>query len=207
MSRSTKVLWPQRDFIAGHPALDFLNTVDDPGRSRRHNRLRDWPALMAWFEASGVLSRAWRELFETGESADRHAQILHDILTLQQLFYEHVQAHVNGAPQMRLGDALNARLSRALGRAHLGQSGECMESSEYMEWRVASMSPARWEDAIALEIEAFLRTHSLDQVRQCDGCSWFFIDHGRGRRWCRSHVCGSRHLRKRKRASPNRLEP
>ena len=48
--------WGAADFVGGHPALDFLNTVADTGKTRDEDKLVDWPAVRAWAEPSGLLA-------------------------------------------------------------------------------------------------------------------------------------------------------
>ena len=50
--------WGAADFVGGHPALDFLNTVADTGKTRDADKLVDWPAVHAWAERSGLLPPA-----------------------------------------------------------------------------------------------------------------------------------------------------
>jgi len=42
--------------LFGHPALDFLNTVADTGKTRDEDKLVDWPAVRAWAEKAALLA-------------------------------------------------------------------------------------------------------------------------------------------------------
>lgn len=46
--------WRAADFIGGHPALDFLNTVADTGKTRDEEKLVDWPAVRTWAGKAGL---------------------------------------------------------------------------------------------------------------------------------------------------------
>lgn len=46
--------WRAADFVGGHPALDFLNTVADTGKTRAEDKLVDWPAVRAWAGKAGL---------------------------------------------------------------------------------------------------------------------------------------------------------
>jgi len=50
--------WRPADFVGGHPALDFLNTVADTSKTRDEDKLVDWPAVRAWAGKSGLLAAA-----------------------------------------------------------------------------------------------------------------------------------------------------
>ena len=49
--------WSEAAFVGGHPALDFLNTVDDHGKTRTINSIADWERFVGWSQASGHIPR------------------------------------------------------------------------------------------------------------------------------------------------------
>ena len=55
--------WRAADFVGGHPALDFLNTVADTGKTRDEEKLVDWPAVRAWAAKAGLLAQASRAMW------------------------------------------------------------------------------------------------------------------------------------------------
>jgi predicted RNA-binding Zn ribbon-like protein len=46
----------------------------------------------------------------------------------------------------------------------------------------------------ALSAEGLLRNADFSRLRQCDACTWLFIDRSKGgrRRWCSMATCGNR---------------
>jgi len=47
---------------------------------------------------------------------------------------------------------------------------------------------------IALSAQRFLDGEGLDRLRECERCSWLFLDRSKNgrRRWCRMDACGNR---------------
>ncbi|GAU71256.1 hypothetical protein SSP35_31_00210 [Streptomyces sp. NBRC 110611] len=159
--------------IAGHPVLDFVNTVawrtDD---SRRAERVPDAAAWTRWAAAAGLSATA------LPDEAALHG--LRDVLTAV------LDALAGGtAPAPRAWDAL--RKSTLAAREHAGLPRAFP----------LRLIPATVYDEIALQAEELLGdTHALSRVRRCEGmgCGWFFLDRSRNgaRRWCSSGDCGNR---------------
>lgn len=47
---------------------------------------------------------------------------------------------------------------------------------------------------LSIAAEALLRSDDIARIKNCERCSWLFVDRGRGRprRWCSMATCGSR---------------
>ena len=84
---------PSFGFIAGDPALDFVNTVDWTDAGQVDERLTDYDALARWSVEAGVLPRSAgdrlrrsaaarpREARATLAEAIRTREILHEVFT------------------------------------------------------------------------------------------------------------------------------
>src|SRR5215212_1318431 len=57
--------------VAGHLALDFANTVDDPKGPARYDHIADVPGLLTWTERVGILTGEERERLVRGVGSRR----------------------------------------------------------------------------------------------------------------------------------------
>ncbi|MFD9903272.1 CGNR zinc finger domain-containing protein [Streptomyces sp. NPDC059063] len=159
--------------IAGHPVLDFVNTVawrtDD---SRQAERVPDAAAWTRWATTAGLTATALPD-----EAALR---ALREVLTAA------LDALADGTvPPDQVWDALRDATLTARERAGLPRAFPL------------SLVPATLCDELALQAEELLSdAQALSRVRRCEGpgCGWFFLDRSRNgaRRWCSSGDCGNR---------------
>ncbi|RFU85979.1 CGNR zinc finger domain-containing protein [Streptomyces triticagri] len=159
--------------MAGHPVLDFVNTVawrTDDGR--RADRVPDEAAWTRWAADAGLGATALPD----GAS----------LRALRELLAALLDAYVDAtapAPPVRerwRATALTARERSAL-------------SHDFPLHPVA----ANVCDELTLKAEELLAdAAALGRVRRCagPGCGWFFLDRSRNgaRRWCSSGDCGNR---------------
>jgi predicted RNA-binding Zn ribbon-like protein len=181
------LVWSGADFVGGHPALDFLNTVADQGKTRTDDKLTDWAAVRSWAAAANLLAPEDVERF-LKRSRQEGANELTQLRRFREDAYAAI-AHMTGG----LGNEKAA--SRLLGAIHdaIGRGTFEMLDDRFV-WRPNSQTVSRWVDAAALAFERLLRSDDFHRVRQCGRCTWFFIDRGRGtgRRWCDMRTCGNR---------------
>jgi len=182
--------WRAADFVGGHPALDFLNTVADTGKTRDEDKLVDWPAVRAWAGKSGLLAEADLARFlrhPRQDGADELAA-LHGFREDAYAALAHLTAGVGGSAGARAADRLAEAIRDAIGRSTF----DAVDGR--FAWRPDARAASRWIDAAALGFEHLLRGDDFARVRQCGRCTWFFVDRGRGvgRRWCDMRTCGNR---------------
>ncbi|CAB3760366.1 hypothetical protein B7G54_27700 [Burkholderia puraquae] len=182
--------WGAADFVGGHPALDFLNTVADTGKTRDADKLVDWPAVHAWAERSGLLAPAdlARLLRHARQDAAGALVALHRFREDAYIAVAHLAAGGGGTAGARAADRLTAAIREAIGRSAF----DAVDGR--FAWRPDARAASRWVDAAALGFEQLLRSDDFARVRQCGRCTWFFVDRGRGvgRRWCDMRTCGNR---------------
>jgi len=183
-------VWSAADFVGGHPALDFLNTVADTGKTRDEDKLVDWAAVRAWAGKSGLLAGADLTRFLRHPRQDGT-----DELAALQGFREDAYvalAHLTSGGGGSAGARAAGRLAEAI-RDAIGRSSFDAVDGRFA-WRPDARAASRWVDAAALGFEHLLRGDDFARVRQCGRCTWFFVDHGRGvgRRWCNMRTCGNR---------------
>lgn len=182
--------WRAADFVGGHPALDFLNTVADTGKTRDENKLVDWPAVRAWAGKSGLLAQADLARFlrhPRRDGADELAA-LHGFREDAYAALAHLTDGAGGSAGARAADRLAEAIRDAIGRSTF----DAVDGR--FAWRPDARVAPRWIDAAALGFEHLLRGDDFARVRQCGRCTWFFVDRGRGvgRRWCDMRTCGNR---------------
>ncbi|WP_241295242.1 CGNR zinc finger domain-containing protein [Burkholderia stabilis] len=182
--------WGAADFVGGHPALDFLNTVADTGKTRDEDKLADWPAVRAWAEQSGLLAPddLARFLRHARQDGADELMALHRFREDAYAAIAHLSAGGGGSAGTRAAERLAGAIRDAIGRSAFDAVGG------RFAWRPDARAASRWVDAAALGFEHLLRGDDFVRVRQCGRCTWFFVDRGRGvgRRWCDMRTCGNR---------------
>jgi predicted RNA-binding Zn ribbon-like protein len=195
------------ELSGGHPALDFVNTLDERPAPEPRERLPDYAALLGWCAQTGVLQAVKLRKLRAeaarrpaaATAAVRRARALRE--TLFALFS--ALAAGESLPRGPLA-AFNRDLGVTMARL-----------------RVASAAGApRWEldlppEALDAMLPPLVRAAadlltSPDRARvhRCegDGCAWLFLDSSRNhsRRWCDMTVCGNRAKARRHRARARR---
>ncbi|MDR0242433.1 MAG: CGNR zinc finger domain-containing protein [Burkholderia sp.] len=182
--------WSAADFVGGHPALDFLNTVADTGKTRDEDKLVDWPAVRAWAERAGLLAPAdlARLLRHPRQDGPDELAALRRFRDDAYAAIAHLTAEGGGGAGARAADRLAVAIREAIGRSAF----DAVDGR--FAWRPDARAASRWIDAAALGFEQLLRSDDFARVRQCGRCTWFFVDRGRGvgRRWCDMRTCGNR---------------
>jgi predicted RNA-binding Zn ribbon-like protein len=192
---------PRFDLCAGHPVLDFVNSLDNRfSAAGPSESLTDYAALLEFTRATGLLDqREARRLAERAPPASaaralRAARELREALAAA--FYAHA-ARDTPAPGVL---ATLERHFHAAGRhrglrwdtpaANAGAGGVHWDRSRFAtraELPVWLLSQAAAQLVLSQE---------LTRVRACaaENCRWLFLDTSRNhtRRWCKMQVCGNR---------------
>jgi predicted RNA-binding Zn ribbon-like protein len=183
--------------VGGHPALDFVNTVDwrwDP--MRRKDLLERFEDLVGWARQSELvtaaearaLNAAARRDPRSADRALRRARRLRQ--TIGRIFEAAGQDERPTARDLRL---LNAFLSAALRRRRIELRGNRYEWT----WTVSgSPSLDAFLSPIVLATAELLTSPQRLKIRACSDqdCGWLFLDTSRSgrRRWCTMQSCGNR---------------
>lgn len=183
----------RQDIIAGHPALDFINTV-----TARDSTPCDWldgyRRLLEWALEAGVVTapaaghlraraeRSPREAAAALARARRLREALHGIF-IALLASE-------AAPTAAL-DAFEATWKRASARARLQADNGLLQLRPDVQTSGLDLPL----DAIAFAAVDLLRELNRERTRVCRGqdCGWLFIDSSKGGRrvWCDMATCGN----------------
>jgi predicted RNA-binding Zn ribbon-like protein len=185
--------WSAQDFIGGELCLEFTNTVGDHSKTRVIERLTDWNAVLRWALAAGALDAA--EVQELDELGQRNPAVarrsLQNLLHFRNVLFRVLSALAAGqSPAREDLEGVELAVRGALSSAHLIQQNQSFEWVVRRDESQMKTALAR----IALSTLRLLQSADLARLRECQRCSWLFVDRSKshGRRWCRSDACGNR---------------
>ncbi|GAB1510906.1 CGNR zinc finger domain-containing protein [Actinophytocola sp. KF-1] len=163
--------------VAGHLALDFANTVDDPLGPARHDHIATHDDLVRWSLRTGALTAEQAAVVQRSAAAVRKAHALRDVLN--EVFCAVAAGERPGWEALR-PYAADAVAHSALDDAH-ALSWAHTTAPHAMLWPVANAA------------ERLLTSQDVHRVKQCAGCPWLFLDRSRNgsRRWCAMNDCGT----------------
>lgn len=191
---STSVPITSLRLVAGHPALDFVNTISGRLTAEPVDFLLDFDALMSWSRYAGVVDESERDACMVAAAREGSAvAAFRRALVLREALYDILTA--------RAEDELLATVSLEVLNREIDRGARA--------WRLTSVERrARWQwppddPALALArvsaAAAVLLTDELaPRLGRCagidHGCAWLFLDTSRGgtRRWCSMEACGNR---------------
>lgn len=182
------------DLVAGHTALDLVNTVT----ARNTRAPRDWldgyPRLIEWATLANVADERALVLLakQATDSPDDAQDALMRLKQFREALHTAYRALISGkrVPQLIL-DEIDTIWREAHGRMRL----------ESCEGRIAARVSVERSgldlirDCVAGGAVELLQALPTDRTRVCRGeaCGWLFIDSSKGgqRIWCDMAVCGN----------------
>lgn len=198
----TKEARPRYELCGGHPALDFVNSLDNRFRADGPSELlADYADLLRFTEQTGLLearqvrrlssavdpgaaARALRSARELREAmagtfyggVDQRAPLAADIQTLERYFHA-----ASGHRELRWEPALENSQRRS------GLAWDWGRFEKHAELPVWILSRSASE---------LMMSEAMDRIRACgaETCRWLFLDTSKNhtRRWCNMKVCGNR---------------
>jgi predicted RNA-binding Zn ribbon-like protein len=185
-------------FIAGDPALDFLNSLATPV-DVPVEWLDDGAGLLSWLRQAQLVSAARLREIRSQSRPDELDQTAGQARDLREWFRAFVRKHL-GRPLGRDDFKKLERLNRLLERDEsfrqiapaTGRDGRAFEFRVMHNWRSSEALLFPLAEALA----RFVCSADFTHVRACEGstCTLFFLDQtrGRARRWCSMAICGNR---------------
>jgi len=174
--------------IAGHPALDLVNTLDWRfGTREPEDLLATYSDLLRFTEQSGLLTakqaRPLRHM--PGARALDRSRDLRE--TLAAILYARLDGQ--NPPPSSL-----AALERFFQAARAAEKLRWKQGRLEWEWNEGGAElPLR---ALALSASTLMLSGDLERVRACNNpeCRWLFLDTSKNhtRRWCDMKLCGNR---------------
>jgi predicted RNA-binding Zn ribbon-like protein len=182
-------------FIAGHAALDFVNTAEERGHPEAGDALHTPADLRLWGERYGLLSRP-------AHGDDDRAE-LRRALSTRELLYALFLARVRDRRPARTD---LDRLATLVVAAYDCASLELTTGRQLMwHWSPSQLATTR-HIAVTAAVDLLAREPSA-RLKQCPGahCGWFFLDATKrgNRRWCSMSECGQEAKTARRRALAN----
>ena len=190
------------DLSGGHPALDFVNTLDERPFPEPIENLASYTDLVRFAALTGLVATRQARALRKLAAAD-HAPVARRARQLRAHLYDMLTAlRQRKAVPSRTLQAITAAIREArAARVLTASKGEAIFG---YDWR----SPHAAEvplHACALAIEDLLTTADRSRVRKCGAgdCEVYFIDRSKGRRrhWCSMTNCGNREKQRRWRAN------
>ncbi len=175
--------------VAGHPALDLVNTLDWRFRtSGTEELLKTYDDLVRFSEQSKLVKIRPSAGGRAGARALVHSRELREALA--EIFYTRLDGR-------QPSTAARHRLERYFQEARLKQKLNWRQSPR-LEWEWSGMERDAelpvW--ALAMSASDLMTSEAVDRVRACDNteCRWLFLDTSKNhtRRWCDMQVCGNR---------------
>ena len=190
------------EWSGGHPALDFVNTLDERPFDQPMETLGTYRDLVLFTELAGLveptLAAALRTL--TGPACSRVARRARELR-------EHVHdvlASVSKRKPVSQGD-LDA-IASAVHAARAARVLVASTSGNLLDYRWSRPTAAETPlHACALAIEHLLMGVDRGRIRKCGAsdCGVYFVDTSKGhrRQWCSMENCGNREKQRRWRSA------
>ena len=190
------------DWSGGHPALDFVNTLDERPSDAPTETLRSYPDLVRFAELAGLIepSAAAALRKRSGPECER---IVGRARELREHLHDVLAATHAGRP-VRPAD-LHA-IAAAIRSAHAGRLLVAAPPPHLSMPRWSRpTAPETLLHVCALAIERLLVEVHRDRIRKCGApdCDVYFLDASKGQRrqWCSMSNCGNRQKQRRWRST------
>ncbi|NQD94569.1 hypothetical protein HP532_18145 [Pseudomonas sp. CrR25] len=192
-TRTERRAWEAGDFIGGSLCLDFANTQGGRTKARDCERLADYPAAVNWAVAAQGLSVDEGE--RLGRLAETQPELARSHLDALQAFRESLQRLVAALAAGRSPEPADMALVRAQVCAAISMA-TLVRRERGISWAVEldAAGLAILLARTALSLQQLIDSEEMPQVRECQRCSWLFVDRSKNkrRRWCKTETCGNR---------------
>lgn len=186
------------EWSGGHPALDFVNTLDERPFDQPMENLDTYRDLVLFTELAGLvepaLAKALRTL--TGPACSRVAKCARQLR-------EHVHDVLAGVSKQQpvSQEDLDA-IACAVQAARAARVLAVSASGNFVDYRWSHPTAAKTPlHACALAIEDLLTGVERGRIRKCGAsdCGVYFVDTSKGhrRQWCSMDNCGNREKQRR----------
>lgn len=187
------------DLCGGHPALDFVNSLDNRFNSRGYTEgLRSYDDLLKFAEQAALLDAAQAAQLTRAVAPGAAARALHAARALREALAAIFYAALDGrAPPAADLQTLEHYLHAADRHRELGWQGAGREQAPLAwVWRSHEGKAELPVWVIAQAALDLISSPLMQRVRGCeaDTCRWLFLDTSKNhtRRWCKMKVCGNR---------------
>ena len=190
------------DWSGGHPALDFVNTLDERPSPEPVERLASYAELVRFAELAGIIAPALAKHLRKC-SGSGPARVTEDACKLREQLFE-VLAAAHRARKLPAGPLRG--LTSAINKAHAARVLASSNGPGIISFDWASPHAVEVPlHACALAIADLLTGEDRARIRKCGAsdCDVYFIDRSKGHRrhWCSMRNCGNREKQRRWRAT------
>jgi predicted RNA-binding Zn ribbon-like protein len=191
---------PPPFFIAGHPGLDFLNTLAVPV-DEEVEWLTSGRDLLAWLKQTELVpTNVLNDLGKTASPSELDA-VAAQARALREWFRAFIHKHKGRRlppTALRQLQPLNQVLARDEAFGQIGVHSQKGQRMSGLVWRPLRRwhSPESLLLPIARSLADLVCSEDFSNIKACVGpmCTLVFVDRTRGRRrkWCSMAVCGNR---------------
>lgn len=184
---------PPFQLVAGHPALDLVNTLDWRFRENTEELLVGYEDLVRFTVQCGLMKATEARRLQRNSGANNAARVIAETRRLReaaaQLLYAAVDQSAPPAAAIR-------ELERSFKEADAQR--RLLWSATHLRWGFPPSSSAPelplW--ILSLQTTQLITSRSMELVRACGNpeCRWLFLDTSKNhtRRWCDMKICGNR---------------
>jgi len=186
--------WPAKSFLGGHAVLDFLNTAGGDSKARDVDRLESFSDILTWAKASGIIENHEFSTLKriAAQSPDTAFECLQEVRKHRECLYRYIVAVASrGAVQQADRNLVERSCKVAFSQAQLLAGLTGVSQRQILLGDVGlRLVKLRLDLATSTLITGAV---SAD-IRQCEMCTWLFIDpsSSKRRRWCSMALCGNR---------------
>lgn len=176
----------QFQLVAGHPALEFLNTVQDWTVANPRDYLTDFSDALRFGQVAGLLTPAEVRRLGRRSGGVELRRLRRARARLERVFRAVVRSR---RPDRADLDALARDAARAARAMSFRRSAGLL--GRRVNVRKAGVATLRWRVVDAAV--TLLTSQQSVRVKACPSCGWFMLDGTRNnsRRWCSMATCGS----------------
>ena len=191
----TEVRTEPFEFVGNNLSLDFVNTVNDRGRSNFQDQLVSYNDLVEWSRLTETITSQDAEqlLVQAWQRPEEAAHALQQAVDAREVIYRIFTAiALEETPNQSDLTRLNDLFAHAMSRACITYS----DNTFSWDWvqKASTLESLLWP--IVRSAAELLTSEDLQMARQCAAydCTWLFLDTSKNhsRRWCDMKSCGNR---------------
>lgn len=186
-------VWGPLDFVGGLPCLNFTNTAGGHTKIREVERIPTYSDVINWGLYAELISAAEAKGLQALLKAKPQdaARRVHELQTFREALHRLVTAIAHREEPKRADFArVRATIAKALSSAEIKP-----DDAEFV-WSVdaGALGLGTVIGRVALSAHHMLSRERPSQLRQCEICTWLFIDRTKNqkRRFCRQDACGNK---------------
>lgn len=187
------------DLCGGHPALDFVNSLDNRFNSRGCTEgLQQYDDLLRFARETCLLGSVHAVQVARAVTPEAAARALRAGRALREALAETLYAVVGGRPPPSAALEMLEHYSQVADRHRelRWQPGAGERAGLVWSWRLSEAKAELPVWVIARAALDLMLSPEVKRVRACEAetCRWLFLDTSKNhtRRWCKMKVCGNR---------------